>query len=1327
LIRRPVRTLVVLLILSILMPHVAAPSERSRPGRRPPGFRLFARSVAALSVNRVYCGLLTSAGVCTDTAGSGFRGGGFWPRGSADQYIFNSGFQLAGIVGGSKAENPWGGDTTGAFFFNGIGPGDGEQVQPIYNASNPGDLANWPSAALVPSGDATAALFDPILRGTPSASQGDVWWLTWDGNPLRNADRPHPLGVLLEQRGMAWNSPAGNQDIIYFIFTIYNITSTRAADYASVRPAMREILQQKAQEFQLKNNAAYGITLPANGYPITDIFLAFAADMDVGDPNQNYASVNVPFALGYTYQHDFPASLEGWTFDPDIFSPPFFPGVGLAGVKYLSSPRDSLGREVGLTLFGNLTRGNTEGAVAGFIDPANTTQLYRYLSANLDPARGDGLCNTGDPKVTHICFIDRGSPADLRFFQSSGPFTLPPGGSQSVAVAYIFAAPVAAANCLVACNVKPGDPTILGDAARMTSGVNAIDSITGYRGFTDANGDGRVDQGEFEVVAGSLLGKARVAQQVFDSKFAIPFGPAPPDFFLIPGDNQVTVLWRPSATERLGDPFFSTASALTVASPDGGMIPNPQYDPNYRQFDVEGYRVYRGRVDTPNRLRLIAQFDYKGTFIRDYTGQVNPVPGCAPELGIDEVTVVGADTTFGCPVRFDSLVPGVAPTTFIDAPLVGDVIQVRRAAIGIDGDRTGLATGEALVLQADTAVTGDESGCLQAGKIEQCRLRDTGVPFAFIDRGVRNNLQYFYAVTAFDVNSFQSVPSNLESPRTTQRATPTTAASNFRNLAVAKVGLLGRGTALDTAGVFPVLDPQTGRFSGPFPPANGFGLGLAEVAQAVLTGPGSFSVTLDSLRLGAPAGNAPGKQAAPATYFLTARADSTVHIEVPLVQDQGSASRSDSTYFVAGPVDPGLAGRFGGGGQFRLSGRVRLELPGDYYASAWGRGCAAAAAGFVAPGTTGCEYNGPRWFEGPSPRRNETRVNPQAAHPRNSSSPGPMPDLNNAGELTGVAIVQMPRAYETAEADYGVIEDVLGGAQRAADFNLFWGPDGSVDSVIDATHNVPVPFDSLQLAGSWGILNPAAASGSGSFDERADVLTTMDFTCVEPLASSSAVQVSYPCTATPYRLSRTATPGAIAIWDQTTANARTATVRPGAGFALYLAGNIAIFELIGDLPVAGSVWSLRTYVGAISGGHGAAGDRGPYVFTPVPRPFTAVGAELRLDYEVVNQVVAPSKNDLSQVHTVPDPYYVSSKYQSTSQAKVIQFVHLPADCIIRIYSLSGVLVRQLEHHSPTFGGSETWDVLNRNRQVVASGVYFYHIEAGDARRVGRFTVVNFAE
>jgi hypothetical protein len=180
---------------------------------------------------------------------------------------------------------------------------------------------------------------------------------------------------------------------------------------------------------------------------------------------------------------------------------------------------------------------------------------------------------------------------------------------------------------------------------------------------------------------------------------------------------------------------------------------------------------------------------------------------------------------------------------------------------------------------------------------------------------------------------------------------------------------------------------------------------------------------------------------------------------------------------------------------------------------------------------------------------------------------------------------------------------------------------------------------------------------------------------------------------------------------------------------MYLAGNIFTFELApgGALPATGTVWSMRSYVGGISGGHGDAGNDGDYVFTPKTRPFTAVGATVRLAYSTVNDIHAATANDLTRVHTVPDPYYVTSQFERTTQGKVIQFVNLPADAIIRIYSSSGILITLLEHHSTTFGGAESWNVRSRNNQVVASGVYFYHIESGDARRVGRFTLVNFAE
>ncbi len=34
----------------------------------------------------------------------------------------------------------------------------------------------------------------------------------------------------------------------------------------------------------------------------------------------------------------------------------------------------------------------------------------------------------------------------------------------------------------------------------------------------------------------------------------------------------------------------------------------------------------------------------------------------------------------------------------------------------------------------------------------------------------------------------------------------------------------------------------------------------------------------------------------------------------------------------------------------------------------------------------------------------------------------------------------------------------MSGAARAADFNVYWGAGGLVDSVIDVTHDVTVPF-----------------------------------------------------------------------------------------------------------------------------------------------------------------------------------------------------------------------------------------------------------------------------
>jgi hypothetical protein len=810
-----------------------------------------------------------------------------------------------------------------------------------------------------------------------------------------------------------------------------------------------------------------------------------------------------------------------------------------------------------------------------------------------------------------------------------------------------------------------------------------VDSVTGFKKFRGADASGAVVQDSISVVPGSLLGKALVAQAVFNNGFLLPFAPDAPDFFLIPGDNQVTVLWKPSGSEQTGDPFFAIAS-----QPLDNGAPNPLFDPNYRQFDVEGYRVYRGRVDSPNSLSLVAQFDYSGTVMKDFTGQINPIPGCAPELAI----------TTTCPVTFDVPTPGVAPTVSVDIPLAGPIIQVRR------GDRTALATGEAIILKADTALSGNNSGLPD--------LRDTGVPFIFVDHGVRSNLRYFYSVTAFDINSFQSGPASIESPRNTKPIIPVAPATNLQSAATLTASVEGRGVAVPTTGV-PTIDPATGEFSGKSPAADGATPSfVGQFAQTIFSGQGAFTATLIGVGLGDARNGVPVNF----TYQTTSSAGTLDTVSLSVLQPLDLTDVSASSPPVpAATADATLSARFGVPAGYVQSGQVTQAIDGYQTYVAYGRGC---FADVLFGDASDCQFNGPRWFQGP----NETKANPNSG---NVAGTGDATDNNNAGELPGVLTIQHPMSYVQMDGGYRRVEATLAGAARAADFQVYWGAAGKVDSVVDITHNVIVPFIADSIGAGWGFLNQAGATGTGSADGKPTVLTLLDFGCIPPLNDPNRnVDQELGCTATtPYKLSDTAVPGAVAIYGGLESGGATAPTRPNPGFGMWLSGYIFMFELApaSTVPAPGTVWTMRSYAGYINGSPGS------FSFTPQTRNFAALGADLKMSFDATNTLIAAKKNDLSRVHTVPDPYYVTNQFEQTTDSKIIKFVNLPADAIVRIYSSSGVLVSVLEHHSDAFGGEQDWNVRNRNNQVVASGVYFYHIEAGDARRVGRFTVVNFAQ
>ena len=117
--------------------------------------------------------------------------------------------------------------------------------------------------------------------------------------------------------------------------------------------------------------------------------------------------------------------------------------------------------------------------------------------------------------------------------------------------------------------------------------------------------------------------------------------------------------------------------------------------------------------------------------------------------------------------------------------------------------------------------------------------------------------------------------------------------------------------------------------------------------------------------------------------------------------------------------------------------------------------------------------------------------------------------------------------------------------------------------------------------------------------------------------------------------------------------------------------------------------------------------------------FTATGATVSTDESVLDDITV-----------VPNPYVVTSSYEfhETEWVKELQFHNLPAECDIRIFTLSGELVTILHHRAGEEGyrgpNIHAWNLWSYNDQEVAFGVYLYHVEApGIGEKLGKFAVI----
>ena len=90
---------------------------------------------------------------------------------------------------------------------------------------------------------------------------------------------------------------------------------------------------------------------------------------------------------------------------------------------------------------------------------------------------------------------------------------------------------------------------------------------------------------------------------------------------------------------------------------------------------------------------------------------------------------------------------------------------------------------------------------------------------------------------------------------------------------------------------------------------------------------------------------------------------------------------------------------------------------------------------------------------------------------------------------------------------------------------------------------------------------------------------------------------------------------------------------------------------------------------------------------------------------------------LDDINIVPNPYYAFSQYETSKLDNRVKVTNLPEVCTVRIYNLQGTLVRSFFKADPLT--SLDWDLKNERNVPIAGGVYIIHI---DVPNVGEKTL-----
>ena len=184
----------------------------------------------------------------------------------------------------------------------------------------------------------------------------------------------------------------------------------------------------------------------------------------------------------------------------------------------------------------------------------------------------------------------------------------------------------------------------------------------------------------------------------------------------------------------------------------------------------------------------------------------------------------------------------------------------------------------------------------------------------------------------------------------------------------------------------------------------------------------------------------------------------------------------------------------------------------------------------------------------------------------------------------------------------------------------------------------------------------------------------------------------------------------------------------------FAPGNVLIIatgDSLGKKPVMGNyraAWKIELFVDTLAGALRLPQPGDIYRFVTT-KPFRS-GESFQFTMRTASINNAIAVRELENIAVVPNPYVGAASWEPQSLFRTgrgerrVHFIHLPALCTIRVYTVSGNLVQTLTRDAAIDDGQISWNLVSRDGMDVSYGLYVYHVEApGIGEKVGTFAII----